>query len=301
MAMKVHSFVHLVVRAFDGMRRRPWLHLLSVFTLTAAFLSFSATLTAAINLDNLLSRWVGSAELTAYLAEGAGETELSRLAEAIEGIDGVARVETVTQAGAQKRFVRDLGAFGDMASTLPSTAFPASLDVHLAGSTARDPAARRALAGRLQKVESIQEVELYDDWFERLSALSLVGRLAVWGLGILALTVAILVVAAVVRSGVNARAREIKVLVLIGATRRYVQFPFLLEGALETTVAMLLALLGLHFLGNTTAELTAEIMPLVGGATLARPTQFVLFLLVGGSAMVGIVGAKISLKGLARA
>ncbi|MCP4606654.1 MAG: hypothetical protein GY847_40130 [Proteobacteria bacterium] len=295
-----HRLIHLFMRAVDGIRRRPWLHLLSLFTLTAAFLSFLATLTAALNLDNLLARWVGSAEMTAYLVEDASENELGRLKEAISGIDGVYRVETVAPFDARTRFVNELGVFGDMARTLPEAVFPASIEIHLNGALSRNPEARRALASRLEKVEMIEEVELYDDWFERLSALTLIGRLATWGLGLIAFAVAILVVTAVVRAGVNARSREIEVLGLIGATRRYVRFPFLLEGAIEATSAMLLALAALHFLNNSVQELAGELMPLIGAAEFMRLTPTAVLMLLAGSALVGLAGAGISLRGLVR-
>ena len=178
--MGVHQIVHLLIRAIDGIRRRPWLHLLSLFTLTAAFLSFTATLTAAINLDSLLSRWIGSAELTAYVKEGASEKDFVRLSEAIAKLDGVNRIEMVDSSEARKRFADELGEFGDMARALPSAVFPASIEVHLKGGTSRNSSARRALAGRLEAAEMIEEVEVYDQWFERLSAITLIGRIAAW-------------------------------------------------------------------------------------------------------------------------
>ncbi len=298
--MGVHRFYHLLLRAVNGIRRRPWLHLLSLFTLAAAFLSFVATLNAAINLDNFLARWVGSAELTVYLGDSASKEDLTKLSKAISGIDGVARAEPTTPKQARNRFVQDLGTFGDMARSLPNAAFPSSIDVHLNSSLSRSIEARRALAERIDKVEMVEEVELYDDWFGRLSALTLVGRIASFGLGLIALVVAILVVTAVVRIGVNARAKEIEMLGLIGATDRYVQAPFLIEGTIETVMAMLIALMSLHFLTNSAQKLAGDLMPLIGADTLIHlsPTTVVLLLL--GSALVGLGGARISLKGLAR-
>jgi cell division transport system permease protein len=301
MTMMAHRAVHVLLRALGGIRRRPWLHLLSLLTLSAAFLSFVATLNAAMNLDSLLARWVGSAELTAYLAEGARAEDQERLAAAIARLDGVARVEVVSASEARASFIEQLGDFKETVSNLPVSTFPASVDIHLDGPTARSAERRRALAARLEKVETVAEVEIYDDWFERLTALSLVGRLAAWGLGLIAFAVAILVVAAVVRAGVNARSREIEVLDLIGATRRYVQFPFLLQGALETTMSMALAIVGMGFLTRTAEEMTGEIMPLFGVIELVRLGPVAVAMLLGGALLVGLTGARLSLRGLSSA
>ena len=299
--MAINRLIHLLLRSIDGIRRKPWLHFLSLFTLAAAFLSFTATLTAAVNLDSILARWIGTAELTIYLKEGVNTEESSRLQQAISQLKGVARVETITPATAKERFAQEIGDLGDMARTLPDTTFPATMDIHLSAETSRNLDARRTLAARLQKVALVDQVELYDDLFERLSALSLVGRLAAWGLGFIALVVAILVVTAVVRASVNARTLEIKVMGLVGATERYVRIPFLLEGALETTGAMLVALLSLHFLINSAETLAGELMPLVGVASLMRLESSTCIGLIGASAIAGLIGARISLRGLTHA
>ncbi len=294
--MSDHRLIHLFLRAIGGIRRRPWLHLLSVFTLTAAFLSFTASLTAAVNLDHLISRWIGSAEITVFLHEGTLDKDLKTLAAAVEKTDGVERVEAVPPKEALIRFEQEMG---EIAATLPAGVFPPTLDVHMDEATARNPAARAALAARLGNVDVVEKVELYDDWFGRLSALSLVGRLAAWGLGFIALAVAVLVVTAVVRQGVSARAREIEVLQLVGATKAYVRAPFLIEGALETLLAMALAIFGLMFLTDAASEFAGEFLMMVGGSSIRQLTPTTILILLGGATLLGLVGARFSMRGQA--
>ena len=292
----MHRALHVVRRAFSGMRRRPWMHALSVVTLAASFLSFAATLTAARNIDALLSRWLGGAELTAYIRDGVAPEEVARLATAISAIDGVLAAEVVDPNEARDRFANDLGAFGDMATALPATAFPTAVDVSLRGALAHSPSARRALATRLAAVQMVEEVELYDDWFDRLAAVSLVGRLASFGLGALALIVAVLVVAAAVRTSVSARRREIEVMRFIGATDGYVRLPFLIEGAIESALAMGLALVVLTALMGQLDGALADVLPLVGGGGLVRLSGAATSALLVGGLAAGTVGAALTLR-----
>lgn len=292
----MHRALHVLRRAFSGVRRRPWMHALSVLTLTASFLSFAATLTAASNVDVLLARWLGGAELTLYVREGVPEEEIARLAAAIGGVEGVRGVAVVPPDRARDAFAASLGSLGDMAASLPATAFPTSIDVALQGALARDAGARRALAERLRRIRAIEEVELYDEWFGRLAAVSLVGRLAALGLGALALVVAVLVVAAAVRASVGARRREIEVMRFIGATDGYVRLPFLIEGAVESALAMGLALAVLGAAMGRIEGAFGEALPLVGLPGLARLSgAAVIALLVGGCA-AGAAGAALSLR-----
>lgn len=292
----MHRALHVIRRAFSGMRRRPWMHTLSVVTLAASFLSFAATLTVARNVDALLSRWLGGAELTLYIRDGVAAQEVARLASAIAEIDGVRAADVVDPQEARDRFAKDLGALGDMAAALPATAFPTAVDISLHGALAHSPPARRALAARLGAVQMVEEVELYDDWFDRLAAASLVGRLAAFGLGALALIVAILVVAAAVRTSVSARRREIEVMRFIGATDRYVRLPFLIEGAVEAAIAMGLALVLLNALMGQLDGALADVLPLVGGGGLVRlGSAATVALLIGGLA-AGTAGAALTLR-----
>jgi len=299
--MAIHRVFHIFIRAVDGVRRRPWLHMLSFFTLTTAFLSFAATLIVAINLDHLLARWAGNGELTVYLREAVEPEEMGRLASAISEIRDVERVVVTDPTAAREKFIDELGVYADLVQGVPANAFPATIDVHLQGPVLRDPAGRKSLAKRLSQVGIVDNVDLYDEWFDRLSALSIVGRLAAWGLGLIAFAVAILVVTAIVRSGVNSRSTEIRVLGLVGATKRYVQLPFLLEGAIEATVAMIIALLCLHLLTDSAESFAGEILPIAGASSLIRLSLKTILMLVCGSAVVGIIGARISIRGLSRA
>jgi cell division transport system permease protein len=110
--------------------------------------------------------------------------------------------------------------------------------------------------------------------------------------------VAILVVTAMTRTGINARSREIQVLGLVGATDRNVRLPFLLEGILEALAAMVIALVSLHFLTNFAEAIAGDFMSLIGAASLVRLPPTTILLLLIGSALTGLVGARISLRGV---
>ena len=297
----IFRLAHILARATSGYRRRPWLHIVSLFTLAAAFLSFAATLTVALNLNHLIGGWVGNSEMTVYLKDGTSSEEMTQLKDAVLAINGVQKVKITTREKAREKFAKDLGAYGDIGATLPQSAFPASLDIFLTNEMTRDRDGRHQLAARLSKVNMIEEVELYDDWFERLSAMSTMGRTAAWGLGLLAAVVAILVVAATVRTGVSARRKEISVMRFVGATQIYVRLPFLIEGAVEATVAMLLALLSLHYLMNHVDSVLGSIMPLLGGGSIIRLQSTILLSLVFGGCIAGLLGARLSLRKLEEA
>jgi cell division transport system permease protein len=294
--MGIHRFAHMIRRSTDGLRRHPLLFLLSVATVSAAFLSFAATLTTAFNLDKLIDKWANAAEITIYLKSDVDEQDMAQLTKAVGALDGVARVESVNQTQARERFAKNLGAYADTVSELPESTFPATLEVYLRGELSLDAKGRRALSERISKVDMVSEVEVYDNWFERLYAVNTIGQIAAWGLGLIALIVAILVVAAVVRASIGARRREIEVLRLVGATERYVRFPFLMEGVFQGILAMVFALAALQFLLDYLQNLMHDVLPMIGAGAVVGLAPTTLLALLAGSALTGLIGARWSLN-----
>ena len=295
--MSIGKLTHLFRRAVGGVRRRPWLHTLSLCTLFATFLSFVLTLSLAQNLDRLLSRWIGGAELTVYVKEGVPDADVDRLEAALAQTPGAERVERISADRAKAIFAEEMGGLGDMVRALPDGAFPVSLEVHLNPRFAQTPSMRKGLEERLATLSMVEDVDAYDDWFSKMTALSTAGRAASWGLGLSALIVAVLVISAVVRTGVSARTREIEVLGLVGATERYIRFPFLLEGAAEAAIAMALALISAELLLSKAQIALGAVVPVIGLSGIEGLSADFVPLLIGGSAAAGWLGSRLSLKG----
>ena len=284
-------------RAANGVRRRPWLHALSLCTLFATFLSFAITLSFAQTVDRLLSRWIGGAELTVYVKEGVPDGDIDRLEAALAQTPGTSRVERISAARAREIFAREMGGLGDMVRSLPDAAFPVSLELYLSPIFAQNFMMRQALVDRIAGLAMVEEVDAYDDWFSKMAALSTAGRAAAWGLGISALIVAVLVISSVIRTGISARSREIEVLGLVGATERYIRFPFLLEGAAEAAIAMGLALLCAQLLLSKAESFLCSVMPVIGLSGIEGPSSKLISLLILGAAVAGWMGSRLSLNG----
>src|SRR2546427_374424 len=91
----------------------------------------------------------------------------------------------------------------------------------------------RVLAGELEQLPGVRDVEYGREWLDKLEAL---GRgLRAFGAGALlaVLGAALMVVANTIRLAVYARRDEIEIMKLVGATDGYVRAPFLMEGALQ--------------------------------------------------------------------
>ena len=158
------------------------------------------------------------------------------------------------------------------------------LDVHLRAGL-RDPANVRAVAERIRSYQFVDDVRYGEEWVEKLYQLRTVAAGTGLGLGLAFAAVSVIIIGATIRVSVLARAREIAIMRLVGATDSFVRAPFLIDGFVKGIIGGLLALL-LTWMAYRTID--TRFMKLV----FFDPRLVVIGILSG--AVIGIVGSATS-------
>jgi cell division transport system permease protein len=280
-------------RAARGMREEARLHVVSVSSLTIAFLCLGVALLGLANLDSLANAWERAGRVTIFLRDGARQSDVEELSSALSSIPGVESVTHVTSAEAREQFVAD-AQLGASLETLPADAFPASLEVELTGGAAE--VGSQAIADRVSRFSIVEDVETYRGWFDQLRGLLAAGRGVALGLAILVLLCVLFVVGNTIRLAVAGRRDEIEVMKLCGASDRFVRDPFIVEGAAQGFVAALVAVvvLAIGFV-LLRGPLDATVASLAGVHTVFLHPFVALGVLVAGG-IVGALGSALSLR-----
>jgi cell division transport system permease protein len=220
-------------------------YLLSVFSLAVAFVCLSSALLVVFNLRAVELRWARAGRISVYLRDGTSHDQVAQLRRALEQTPAVASTRHVTAADARKEMVED-GVAGSLA-VLPVEAFPASIELSLMDDVTDGQVA--AIAQKLRDVPSIESVETYQRWTDRISALVRGGVTASAVLALVVLAAVVSVISTTMRFSLHRRRIEVEVLKLVGATDRFVRRPFVVEGALQGALgaAASLALLALLY------------------------------------------------------
>jgi len=192
----------------------------------------------------------------------------------------IAAVRVVTRQDALTELRRNRDWEAALA-VLPENPLPDAVVVTLA--PGEDSAARAtALVAAWQPWPEVERVQLDGTWVQRLEALVRVARIA---LGLLAASVALVVLAAVfntVRMQALSQREEIAVARLVGATEAFVRRPFLYLGALTGTVSALLAVVAAALALGPLNHAIATLATSYG-------TEFALHLPDAGTLMLGVV------------
>jgi cell division transport system permease protein len=276
---------------------REWrLHALSVFSLAVAFVCLGAALLVVTNLRAVEQRWAHAGRASVYLKDGATQDEIDALRSALARVHGVTGVHYVSSGDARVEFgQKELDGNGALAG-LPVEAFPASIELDVASDM---PDAELAdMVAKMRELPSVDDVETYQSWTERLARLVSGGVAASALLALVVLTAVLAVVGSTMRLALQRRRAEVEVLKLVGATDAFVKNPFVVEGSVQGALgaAGAIALLAVLFF-LVRGRLDGELASLVGVEPTFLPWQVALGMVALG-AMLGATAALASLRKL---
>jgi cell division transport system permease protein len=270
--------VNTTRRAKRGMLREWRLHALSVFSLVVAFVCLGAALLVVTNLRAVETRWAHAGRASVYLKDGASQEEIDALRAAVVLVPGVTGARYVSSGDARQQFGTDMNGRDALAS-LPAEAFPASIELDVAPDM--PDADLAAMVAKMKQLPSIDDVETYQSWTEKLSRLVRGGVAAAVG--------------STMRLVLQRRRMEVEVLKIVGATDAYVRKPFVIEGGIQGALGATgaLALLAVLFL-LVRGRLDEDLAALIGVEPSFLPWEVAVALVLVGAAL----GAAASLASL---
>lgn len=279
-------------RAWRGSRSDLRIHLLSVFSVSVAFVCMAAALLVVVNVDSLRAAWARSGRISVYLADGVARERAGEIEQALRSTARVRSVRYISSEDARQEVLSGLS--DPVLSALPSKAFPASLEVAVDDDSQASQVEK--IAQSLSALPSVESVETYQSWAERLGSLLGAGVLAAALLALVVLAAVVSVVASTIRLTLQRRLVEVHVMKLVGATDDYVRRPFVIEGALQGAVGSVLAILivGVLFL-IVRSRFDVELARLIGMTPKFLPWHTVVAMVLVGGAL-GAVSAHASLR-----
>ena len=269
---------------------------MSVFSLAVAFVCLASALLVVTNLAAVRDRWSRAGRATIYLRDDATNDDIQALVKALESTTGVQKARYVSREDARNEVVK-AGGDAELAA-LPAEAFPSSLELSFDDSV--DDAGLGVMALKLRALPSVESVETYQRWTERLSSLLRVGVTASLFLALVVFAAVVSVVASTMRLLLERRKLEVEVLRLVGATTRFVTRPFIVEGAIQgaSGAAVAIAILGVLYT-IVSGRFDHQLATLLGVHPSFLPWQRMsLMVAVGG--LLGATTAWLSLRKVVR-
>ncbi|GLJ99632.1 Cell division protein FtsX [Microbacterium terrae] len=248
----------ILSEAFTGLRRNASM-VISVVLVTFVSLSFvGAAMLMQMQIGTMRDFWVDRAQVAIYMctsisqaatcADGvATQEQLDQVSADLEG-DALAPlirdVRFETREEAYDNVIELLGE--DYASVVTADQLNETFYINLV-----DPTLADVIYEAFNGMAGVEEVKDELQYLEPLfSALTIATYLAV-GIAVLMLIAAVLLIATTIRLSAYARRKELGIMRLVGASNRFIQTPFVLEGVFAALIGSLLAggavIAGIHF------------------------------------------------------
>lgn len=238
----------ILAEAFNGLRRNISM-VISVILVTFVSLTFiGAAMLTQTQVTKLHEYWEDRAQVEVFFCssspigdncEGgvASQEQIDAVKAELEG-DAlgplIANVQFVSQQQAYDSIVSSLGA--ENASVITVEQMPASFRINL-----KDQSKTDVITEAFSATPGVKEVKDQLKYLDPLfQALTVATYIAV-GISVLMLIAAILLIATTIRLSAFARRKEIGIMRLVGASNRFIQTPFVLEGVFAAFIGSVLA------------------------------------------------------------
>ena len=272
-----------------------------------AIMSIAATATMVLMLLLLAGFWIiqtgllaglqfteQKVEVVAYLQPNATDGQVDRLRQEIEARPDVASLTVVTRDEALEQFRERMQQQGreDLTQYLDSNPLYASIEVKLT-----DPSAVGAVSDALDpKVQPIvRNVINIEDLVNRVLTVTNILRTAGTVVLIVVGIIVLFIIVNTIRLAVLARAEEIEIMRLVGASDAFIRWPFVFEGAFVGFLGAVITLLVLALAAEPLSGFMTDffrVLPLQVGS-LSRD----LFAIVMGAGVgLGILGSWLSVR-----
>jgi len=289
--VKGYGLFFYIAEAFRGLRANSLVNLLALGTITMIMLIVGFFLLVFFNLQASVQVMGERLEVSVYLKDGLTEHEKDFLISRLKSEPGIRKVTYLSKEQALELFKKELKGQETLLEGLGQNPLPDSYEVNVDRTYA---AAGRleALSHKFSGYPGVEDVSYGRQGAEVLGGLL---KLIAYGGTTIALLLGVSVVFIIsnsVRLALYSRGQEIELLQWIGATRGFIQGPFLIEG-------MLLAMLG-----------TALSIGILAGLYYALPHEAVLFLshtavldflplpvvatMIAGGGLLGFAGGMVS-------
>ncbi len=270
-----------------------------------AIMSLAATATMVLMLLLLAGFWIintgllaglefteDKVNVVADLHDNVTDVQLEALQTRVRAMPEVDEVVFVSRDEALRRFQENRQAQNedDLTRFLDSNPFHQSLEI-----TLTDAILYSAVRDRLVLEPGIAEVKNQEDLVQRVLTVTTVLRNAGAVILVVIAVIVLFIVINTIRLAVVARAEEIEIMRLVGASDAFIRWPFVIEGALVGLIGAVVALVVLSAGASQMGQFMFDffrVLPLTFGS-LSRD---VAALVLGTGVGLGILGSWVSVR-----
>ncbi len=267
-------------QALKSIRRSPYQAAAAGLILFLTFFIGYSLVFFMLGSHKVLQFFESRPQVTAFFKQVTSQETLEKYQKDLSSDAAIKEVRFISQEEALTIYQQQSGNDPLLMELVTADILPPSLEV----STYRLEDLSLA-AEKLSKLEGIDEVVYQKDVVESLRYWTALLRQIGFGVLAVFLTTSLLVILVITSIRIASKKHEIRILRLMGATKWYIQLPFILEGVLYGMVGSLFAWMGVYL---TILYATPTIQQFFGEVQLLPVPPEVLAITLGGGILAGV-------------
>lgn len=234
------TLLYFVKEALRGLFQAKLMTFISIATIGASLFFMSLIGLAIYNVSLLLKNTENQADIAVYLKDESvkNEENITRLISAISSYPQVKKTSYISRDSAFKRFSE---IYGDaMLESVNVNPLPASIDIYLSEKY-RSGINIEELKEKLQVIPGIESVRYSKEWIDLIEKFRLIFFIIAGVFSLVMLLVLHILISNTIKLTIYARSELVRNMHLVGATRAFINTPFILEGMVQGLVGACLS------------------------------------------------------------
>lgn len=232
------GYSYSLLEGLKGLRRAKFSAFVSISTIFLSLALMGVFIIFIFNIQRLISQIQARMELELFIDNSYDQAQIDELQQKIMCLEGVESIRYVSKAEAADIFKQQFGQ--DIFSILDDNPLPPSLQIKLKPKF-QSAAPAKKISEKLSQLEGVDEVIYRHDMLVLLEKYIRIFVVVILGSGLLLASGSIFLVSNTIKLIIFSRYTIIEIMKLVGATRRFIRRPFLVEGLVQGLIGGILA------------------------------------------------------------
>ncbi len=273
-----------VKEGVHGFKRARLASFITISSIGLSLLLIGLFLVFSVNVNRWIGKKRAKIEIEVYLDPDVSSRQGKQIAKEIKKLEGVQQVKFVSKKQAARQFEQEFGQ--NVYDVLGTNPLPFSCVVHLQKGF-RSSSAIAQISRKIKAIPGVGDVLYEKDLLSLIDHYLTIIYLAALLIGLILIIASVVLLFNTIRLTILARSDIIEIMKLVGATKRFIRRPFLVEGLLQGVFGSLLAC-GLLWILDKTLQRTI-------GSHLLMDSWIYIFIVLFG-ALIGFLSSAMSIS-----
>lgn len=295
--MKLSSFRYLVGQGFDNVWKNRVMAFASFCVLLVSLLLVGISVLFYININSVIGGIEDKNEVVIYLLEDTTDEQITEVGDALTAMENVTSVMLYTREQAFQDLKTNMSDYSEVFESLgDDNPLPDAYRIRVA-----DISQMQKTVEAVERLEHIEYISSPDSFVELLTETRRVVGIVAAAIITALLIVSMVIISNTTRASVFARRREISIMQSVGATKRFIRFPFFIEGMINGFMAGTFATLMTWFTYDSVMDLLGkfDMLNTIGMGSIIPYDEIaipvtVTYVLAG--SLIGAIGSVLSTR-----